>query len=83
MIIALFLAFGFAFQIPIILVTLVKFRWVSLKSIRKNRPFLIVIAFIFGAIFTPPDIISQILLALPMIFLFELGIIFAKKIKID
>ena len=83
MIIALFLAFGFAFQIPIILVTLVKFRLVSLKSIRKNRPFLIVIAFIFGAIFTPPDIISQILLALPMIFLFELGIIFAKKIKID
>jgi len=83
MIIALFLAFGFAFQIPIILVTLVKFRWVSLKSIQKNRPFLIVVAFIFGAIFTPPDVISQILLALPMIFLFELGIIFSKKIKID
>jgi sec-independent protein translocase protein TatC len=83
MIIALFLAFGFAFQIPIILVTLVKFRWVSLKSIQKNRPFLILVAFIFGAIFTPPDVISQILLALPMIFLFELGIIFSKKIKID
>ena len=82
MIIALFLAFGFSFQIPIILVTLVKFRWVKLKSIQKNRPFLVVIAFIFGAIFTPPDVISQILLALPMIFLFELGIIFAKKITI-
>ena len=83
MIIALFLAFGFAFQIPIILVTLVKFRWVKLKSIEKNRQFLIVMAFIFGAIFTPPDVISQILLALPIVFLFELGIIFAKKIKID
>ena len=82
-ILVLFYSTGFAFQIPIILVTLVKFRLVSLKSIRKNRPFLIVIAFIFGAIFTPPDIISQILLALPMIFLFELGIIFSKKIKID
>ena len=83
MIIALFLAFGFAFQIPIILITLVKFRWVKLKSIKKNRPFLIVLAFIFSAIFTPPDVISQILLALPMIFLFELGIIFAKNITID
>ena len=83
MIVALFLAFGFAFQIPIILVSLVKFKWVKLKSIQKNRPFLIVIAFIFGAIFTPPDVISQILLAFPMIFLFELGVLFAKKITID
>ncbi|MDG2252766.1 MAG: twin-arginine translocase subunit TatC [Methylophilaceae bacterium] len=83
MIITLFLAFGFAFQVPIILVTLVKFKWVRLKSIQKNRSFLIVIAFIFGAIFTPPDVISQILLALPMIILFELGVLIAKKITID
>ena len=83
MIIALFLAFGFAFQIPILLVTLVKFKWVKIYTIEKNRPYLILVAFTAGAIFTPPDVLSQILLALPMIFLFELGILIAKKIKID
>ena len=83
MIIGLFLAFGFAFQIPIILVTLVKFRWVQLKTVEKNRPYLIVISFVLGAILTPPDVISQILLAAPMILLFELGIFFSRKISID
>ena len=83
MIIGLFLAFGFAFQIPIILVTLIKFRWVQLKTVEKNRPYLIVISFVLGAILTPPDVISQILLAAPMILLFELGIFFSRKISID
>ena len=49
MIIGLFLAFGFAFQIPIILVTLIKFRWVQLKTVEKNRPYLIVISFVLDS----------------------------------
>ena len=58
-------------------------KFVSFCLDSKLVIFLIVIAFIFGAIFTPPDVISQILLAFPMIFLFELGVLFAKKITID
>ena len=66
MIITLFLAFGLAFQVPLFLITAVKFNWIQIKTLEKNRKFVIVVAFIFGAIFTPPDVISQVLLALPI-----------------
>tara|TARA_X000000368_G_C22817918_1_gene617668 strand:- start:35 stop:427 length:393 start_codon:yes stop_codon:yes gene_type:complete len=79
MIIALFLAFGLAFQVPLVLITAVKFNWIEIKTLEKNRQYVIVAAFIFGAIFTPPDIISQILLALPILFLYEIGLFISKN----
>ena len=79
MIIALFLAFGLAFEIPLLLITAVKFNWVKIKTLEKNRPYIVVAAFIFGAIFTPPDIISQVLLALPILFLYEIGLFISKN----
>ena len=79
MIIALFLAFGIAFQIPLIVNALVKFGIVKLEFFKRNRSYFFVLTFIFGAIFTPPDILSQLLLALPVYALYELGIFIAKK----
>jgi len=79
MIIALFLAFGLAFEVPLLLITAVKFNWVKIKTLEKNRPYIVVAAFIFGAIFTPPDIISQVLLALPILFLYEIGLFISKN----
>ena len=81
MILALFLAFGIAFQIPVILVAMVKLKWVSIVQLKKNRSYLIIGAFVFGAIFTPPDVISQILLAIPVLILYELGIFIARKLS--
>ena len=75
MILALFFAFGIAFQIPIILITIVKFKLLSIDKIKSNRAYIYVGSFIFAAIFTPPDVLSQILLAIPVILLFELGLI--------
>ena len=79
MVIALFLAFGLAFEVPLFLITAVKFNWVKIKTLEKNRSYIIVAAFIFGAIFTPPDIISQVLLALPILFLYEIGLFISKR----
>ena len=79
MVIALFLAFGLAFEVPLFLIIGVKFNWVKIKTLEKNRPYIIVAAFIFGAIFTPPDIISQVLLALPILFLYEIGLFISKR----
>ena len=79
MIIALFLAFGLAFEVPLMLIIAVKFKWVKTSTLEKNRPYIIVAAFIFGAIFTPPDIISQVLLALPILFLYEIGLFISKN----
>lgn len=79
MIIALFLAFGLAFQVPLFLITAVKFNWIKIKTLEKNRRYVIVAAFIFGAIFTPPDVISQVLLALPILFLYEIGLFISKN----
>ena len=59
----------------------VKFNWIQIKTLEKNRKFVIVVAFIFGAIFTPPDVISQVLLALPILFLYEIGLFISKKSK--
>ena len=74
----LFLAFGLAFETPIVVILLIKTGIVSIENIIKARPFVIVGAFVAGAIFTPPDVISQFLLALPLWFLYETGIIFSR-----
>lgn len=77
-VITLFMAFGLAFEVPIAVVLVVRFGWVSIKALKEARPYIVVAAFIVGAIFTPPDIVSQFMLAVPMWLLFEIGILVAK-----
>lgn len=79
----LFFAFGLAFEIPIATVLLIWAGATTTDSLRKKRPFVIVGCFVVGMLLTPPDVISQILLALPMWLLFEAGIILAKVFKLD
>ena len=73
----LFFAFGLAFEVPIAVVMTVRFGWVSIAALKDARGYVIVGAFVIGAIFTPPDIISQFMLAVPMWLLYELGIVVA------
>ena len=77
----LFFAFGLAFEIPIATMLLIWTGATSTESLKRKRPYVIIGCFIFGMILTPPDVISQILLAIPMWVLFELGIIFSTVIK--
>jgi len=71
----LFLAFGIAFEVPVAVVLLVRLGWVSVHTLREIRSYVIVGAFVIGAIFTPPDVISQIMLAVPLWLLYEAGIL--------
>ncbi len=84
-ILSLYLAFGLAFQVPIVVMLLVRFEMVTVEKLKEFRGYFIVVAFVIAAIVTPPDVISQIALAVPMIVLYELGIIgsrwFAKSTK--
>ena len=72
-----FLAFGVTFEVPVVVIVLVRMGIVSLEKLRAWRPYVIVGAFIIGAIFTPPDIMSQVLLAVPLWLLYELGMVLA------
>jgi sec-independent protein translocase protein TatC len=76
----LFMAFGITFEVPVAVVLLVKMGMVSIAKLREIRPYVIVGAFVIGAIFTPPDVISQFMLAIPMWLLYELGILVAAMI---
>ncbi len=73
-----FLAFGVTFQVPVIVIVLVRVGIVSLEKLKEARPYVIVGAFVVGAIFTPPDVLSQCLLAIPLWLLFEVGLILAR-----
>ncbi len=73
----LFFAFGAAFEIPIAIILMCWTGVTSPKSLREKRPYVIVAAFVVGMLLTPPDIISQTMLAVPMLLLFEIGIIIA------
>lgn len=77
----LFFAFGLAFQVPIAVVMAVRFGWVTTQVLKEARGYVIVGAFVIGAIFTPPDIVSQFMLAVPMWLLYELGIVVATFTK--
>jgi sec-independent protein translocase protein TatC len=77
-ILSLYLAFGLAFQVPIVVVLLVRFGLVTVAQLRDFRGYFIVIAFVVAAVVTPPDVISQLALAIPMTVLYELGILGAK-----
>ncbi|HQR61251.1 MAG TPA: twin-arginine translocase subunit TatC, partial [Methylophilaceae bacterium] len=82
-VITLFIAFGIAFEVPIVVVALVKFGLVSVAQLKEARSYVIVGAFILGAIFTPPDVVSQVMLAVPLWLLFEAGVVVAGLIKRD
>ncbi len=76
-VLTLFMAFGLAFEVPIAVVLIARFGWVTIAQLKDVRGYVIVGAFILGAIFTPPDIISQFMLAVPLWLLYELGILVA------
>ncbi len=76
-VLTLFFAFGAAFEVPIVTVLLVMTGISTQQSLRKKRPYIIVGAFVIGMFLTPPDVISQTLLAIPMWLLFELGVFFS------
>jgi sec-independent protein translocase protein TatC len=76
----LFLVFGLSFETPVVEMVLVRLGMVTLPKLKAFRSYFIVIAFVIAAIVTPPDVISQFMLAVPMILLYELGIILSKWI---
>jgi sec-independent protein translocase protein TatC len=77
-VLTLFFAFGIAFEVPILALLLVWSGLVSARSLAEKRPYVIVAAFIIGMVLTPPDVVSQTLLALPIWFLFEAGLLVAR-----
>jgi len=70
-------AFGIAFEVPIATILLIMFGVTTVENLKKNRPYVVIGAFVLGMLLTPPDIISQTLIAIPMWLLFEAGLIFA------
>lgn len=80
-VLTLFMAFGITFEVPVAVVLLVKIGFVSVEKLRESRPYVVVGAFVIGAIFTPPDVISQFMLATPLWLLYEVGIIVASFIS--
>ncbi len=74
----LFFAFGLAFEIPIATVLLCWTGATTPEQLRSKRPYIVVAAFVIGMLLTPPDVISQTMLAIPMLLLFELGLLFSR-----
>ena len=70
----MFLAFGLTFEIPVLVILLVRMGLVSIQKLKDIRGYVIVGAFVIAAIVTPPDVLSQLMLAIPMVLLYELGI---------
>ena len=76
-----FIAFGVTFEVPVVVVVLVYVGVVDLAKLREWRPYVIVGAFVVGAIFTPPDVISQLMMAIPLCLLFEAGLFLARFVR--
>ena len=79
-VIGMFIAFGVTFEVPIVVVVLAKMGIVPVAKLREFRPYVIVGAFVAAAIVTPPDVVSQMMLAIPLCLLYEVGIIVAAMI---
>jgi sec-independent protein translocase protein TatC len=77
-VLTMFIAFGVTFEVPVVVIVLVRLRMVSLEKLRSIRSYVIVGAFVVGAIFTPPDVVSQLLLAVPLWLLYEFGMVMAR-----
>ena len=78
---ALILAFGVMFQTPIAVCALVRFGVISVEKLKQSRPYMLIVILIVAAILTPPDVLSQIMLALPTWLLFEVGIFLASRTR--
>jgi sec-independent protein translocase protein TatC len=70
----MFLAFGLAFEVPVAVVVLARMGVVSVQKLKDFRGYFVVLAFVIAAVVTPPDVVSQLALAIPMCLLYELGI---------
>ncbi|HVE48412.1 MAG TPA: twin-arginine translocase subunit TatC [Casimicrobiaceae bacterium] len=81
-VLTMFLAFGLTFETPVVVVVLVRLGVVSLDKLKAARPYIIVGAFVLGAVFTPPDVISQLLLAVPLWLLYEVGLFIARFVTV-
>ncbi|WGS49549.1 twin-arginine translocase subunit TatC [Paraburkholderia sp. D15] len=79
-VLTMFLAFGVTFEVPIVVVLLVRMNVLTLKKLKEIRPYVVVGAFVISAVVTPPDVFSQLILAIPLIVLYEAGIIAARLI---
>jgi sec-independent protein translocase protein TatC len=77
-VITMFLAFGVTFEIPIVVIVLVRMGIVSVQKLKEARPYVVVGAFVVAAVVTPPDVLSQFMLAVPMCILYEAGLFFAR-----
>jgi sec-independent protein translocase protein TatC len=77
-VLTMFIAFGITFEVPVVVVVLVKLGVVDLAKLRAIRGYVIVGAFVVGAIFAPPDVLSQVMLAVPLWLLYELGLLAAR-----
>ena len=73
-VLTMFIAFGLAFEVPIVVIVLARLGLVSVEKLKAFRGYFVVLAFIFAAVVTPPDVVSQLALAVPMCLLYELGI---------
>jgi len=71
--------FGLAFEVPLICIILVQQAWITRTQLKQCRPYVIVSAFIIGMLLTPPDVLSQVMLAVPLCLLYELGILFSSS----
>lgn len=80
-VLTMFMAFGVTFQVPVAVVLLVRMGFVTVEKLREARPYAVVGAFIIGALFTPPDVVSQLMLAVPLWLLFEAGIVVGSWVK--
>jgi sec-independent protein translocase protein TatC len=80
-VLVIFLAFGASFELPVALVILALLGWVTPKQLREWRGYAVVAIFVLAAVITPPDVVSQMLLALPMILLYEAGIVAASAVR--
>ena len=73
-VLTMFIAFGLAFEVPIVVIVLARMNIVSIEKLKDFRGYFVVLAFIIAAIVTPPDVVSQLALAIPMCLLYEIGI---------
>ena len=74
-VLGMFVAFGMAFETPVVVVLLNRMGVIGIKQLQNARAFVIVGAFVVAAVVTPPDVVSQVMLAIPLIVLYELGIV--------
>ena len=77
-VLSMFIAFGAAFEVPIVVVVLARIGLVSIEKLKAFRSYFVVLAFIIAAVLTPPDVVSQLALAIPMVILYEVGIVAAQ-----